>query len=109
MDEANNRLGNLSLRAAEWKPSTLASNVVDNDGNSDLNAGTVKEFIPGQGWTASAASGASVQAAETRGGFDDSLSFHFCFRAAMNLIHLSNLPMFSNTGNYKRESGRETL
>ena len=58
----NNNFGNLSLGAAEWKPPAPSSNVHKNrnntgtgsstsNTNSDLNAGQVKEFIPGQGWT----------------------------------------------------------
>jgi hypothetical protein len=56
----NNNFGNLSLGAAEWKPpapsSTRGVHTNSSTGsstsntNSDLNAGQVKEFIPGQGW-----------------------------------------------------------
>lgn len=57
MDGINNNFGNLSLGAAEWKPpassSTRGVNRISSSTshtNSDLNAGQVKEFIPGQGW-----------------------------------------------------------
>jgi len=53
MDELNSNFGQLSTSAAEWKPggvagasSTRSAAVSD----SDLNAGAVKEFVPGQGW-----------------------------------------------------------
>jgi hypothetical protein len=84
MDEANSRLGNLSLRATEWKPSSLSSTIDSNnnkDANSDLNAGTVKEFIPGQVWTASAAAEASpVETNEAHGGFDGPVIMFFVSR-----------------------------
>ena len=60
MDGMNNNLGNLSLGATEWKPKGVNTNV-SRSTNSDLNAGQVKEFIPGQGWTVSP-SNAQVQA-----------------------------------------------
>ena len=62
MDGMSNNFRNLSLGAAEWKPLAPPSNTRDvnkdrnssnstSNRNSDLNAGEVKEFIPGQGWT----------------------------------------------------------
>lgn len=57
MDGMNNNFGNLSLGAAEWKPHAPSNPSRDrnissiSNTNSDLNAGQVKEFIPGQGWT----------------------------------------------------------
>ena len=56
MDGMNNNFGNLSLGAAEWNPRGVSRNVsTSSNTNSDLNAGQVKEFIPGQGWTVSSA------------------------------------------------------
>jgi PAB-dependent poly(A)-specific ribonuclease subunit 3 len=64
MDGMNSNFGNLSLRAAEWKPSQQHSNNTNNSStattNSDLNPGQVKEFIPGQGWSDSTASNVQV-------------------------------------------------
>jgi hypothetical protein len=71
MDETNSRFGNLSLRATEWKPSSVSSNFNEsnsNDMNSDLNPGTLKEFVPGQGWTASTSNVATTETDETNGG-----------------------------------------
>ena len=47
MDEVDNGFGSLSMSAAEWKPSS-------NRNSSDLNAGGVNEFKPGQGWNTAA-------------------------------------------------------
>jgi hypothetical protein len=97
MDEASNHLGNLSLRAAEWKPTSLSPNIDDKEANSDLNAVAVKEFIPGQGWTAYAAAEASVETGEPHGGF----VFHLCLilfpDKSMNLMNISTFVLFSNT------------
>ena len=54
----NNNFGNLSLGAAEWKPhlqenSRGVNMNTSSNSTSDLNAGQVKEFVPGQGWTVS--------------------------------------------------------
>ena len=77
MDEANSRLGSLSLKATEWRPSSMSANIDrhnDNDANSDLNAETVKEFIPGKGWTISAAVETTIEEpGEAHGGYDASL------------------------------------
>jgi hypothetical protein len=50
MDEFNSTFGRLSTNAAEWKPPS-----------SDLNAGAVKEFIPGHGWATTDGSGQQQQ------------------------------------------------
>jgi len=59
MDELNHNFGQLSTSAAEWKPAAAASttaavtssSAVDGSpADSDLKAGAVKEFVPGQGW-----------------------------------------------------------
>ena len=47
MDELTNEFGGLSTNAAEWRPATLQQQTT-----SDLNATTVKEFVPGRDWTA---------------------------------------------------------
>jgi hypothetical protein len=93
MDEVNNQSGNLSLGAAEWKPASLSSSIDEKDGNSDLNAGTVNEFIPGQGWTASTAAESSIHAGEAHGGFESLLFFEFFSEYTLKLIvfHLLNL------------------
>lgn len=64
MDEINSSFGNLSMSAAEWKPSSAYNNNINNN-NSDLNPEAVKEFIPGRGWSSSAAAAA---AGELNGG-----------------------------------------
>jgi hypothetical protein len=50
MDELDSDFGSLSMRAAEWKPSSssVASAAVS---GSDLNPEAVKEFVPGRGWS----------------------------------------------------------
>lgn len=66
MDEYESGFGELSTSAAEWTPSSgwkpktqpsLFSNSTESSdaqdestGQSDLNAASVKEFVPGQGW-----------------------------------------------------------
>jgi hypothetical protein len=63
----NSNFGNLSLRAAEWKPRQSSNNTDDNitTTSSDLNPGQVKEFIPGQGWTVTA-SNSQLEVPNTR-------------------------------------------
>jgi hypothetical protein len=54
MDEFNSTFGRLSTNATEWKPPT-----------SDLNAGAVKEFIPGRGWISTEGGGQQQQGRPT--------------------------------------------
>lgn len=69
MDDLTSQFGaGLSLNAAEWKPRGASSSSGGSGGGgaayggssslspppSDLNATTVKEFIPGRGWSAAA-------------------------------------------------------
>ena len=60
METLNEGFGRLSTSAAEWKPSITSSSVADssitdiNTIQSDLSASGVKEFCPGQAWSASA-------------------------------------------------------
>ena len=68
MDGMNSNFGNLSLGAAEWKPHSQPkmrgfNTNLSSETNSDLNAGQVKEFIPGQGWTVSPSDDADNQVA----------------------------------------------
>ena len=70
MDELTSQFGGgLSLNAAEWKPPGAAAATTQSTSagggassslafantaqQSDLNATAVKEFVPGQGWSAS--------------------------------------------------------
>ena len=56
MDEIHSSFGRLSTQAPEWKPrsNSLQSQQTT---ESDLNPAAVKEFVPGQGWTATVATG----------------------------------------------------
>ena len=50
MDELNHSFGQLSTSAAEWKPASSTSTIVEMPPDSDLRASALKEFVPGQGW-----------------------------------------------------------
>ena len=56
MDELNHSFGQLSTKAAVWKPSSTST--VASGGmvppESDLKASAVKEFVPGRGWVTEA-------------------------------------------------------
>jgi len=51
MDELDSGFGRLSTSAAEWQPGGSQQR----GDQSDLKASAVKEFVPGQGWSSSAA------------------------------------------------------
>lgn len=51
MDEINSQFGQLSTNAPEWKPGG-GSNNRSAQVTSDLKATSVKEFVPGAGWSA---------------------------------------------------------
>ena len=53
MDGLYSGMESLSMRAAEWKQPAAAASIAVSA--SDLNPEAVKEFIPGQGWSACAA------------------------------------------------------
>lgn len=52
MDELNQSFGQLSTKAAVWKPSSTSAGASGGMAppESDLKASAVKEFVPGRGW-----------------------------------------------------------
>ena len=68
MDETNSGFGNLSLQAAEWKPSSKSKDPSNNVSTSDTNSGLVKEFIPGRGWATSESVGNEATTSESHDG-----------------------------------------
>lgn len=56
MDEIQSGFGRLSTQANEWKPKSTAATQQQHS-ESDLNPTIVKEFVPGQGWSVTSATG----------------------------------------------------
>ena len=56
MNHLTDHFGRLSTSAQEWKP----SDPQNENASSDLNASSVKEFVPGQGWNTSTSTTAVV-------------------------------------------------